>query len=67
MTILIVVSYWKNFVSFTNVELCMETFGRPTSSCRMDLTLMLLISRMDTNINVRGARDALSLRMHVSF
>lgn len=54
MNILIVISYWKNFVSFMNVELCMETFGHPTLSCRMDPMLILLISRMDMNINAQG-------------
>src|ERR1700676_1432656 len=53
MDILIVVSYWKNFVLFTNMELYMEIFGLPTSCCRMDLMLILLISRMHTNINAR--------------
>ena len=61
---MIVVSYWKNFVSFTNVEFGMETFGLPTSSCRMDL-LILSIFHMDTSINALGMRLALSLSRHV--
>jgi hypothetical protein len=62
---ILVISYWKNFISFTNVELCMETSGLPTSSCRMDL-LILSISHMDTNINAQGTRRALSLSRHVN-
>jgi len=62
---MVVISYWKDFVSFTNAEFCMEIFELPTSSCRMDLPI-LSISHMDTNINVQGARHALSLLRHVN-
>lgn len=47
---MIVISYWKVFAWFTNAEFGMETFGIPTSSCRMDL-LILSTSHMDTSIN----------------
>ncbi|KIM90419.1 hypothetical protein PILCRDRAFT_766288, partial [Piloderma croceum F 1598] len=65
MAILIVVSYWKNFVSSMNTELCMETFRLPTLSCRMDLMLILSISCMHTNINAQGVQHALSLWRHI--
>jgi hypothetical protein len=61
---MIVIDYWKNFVSFMNAEFCMETFELPTLSYRMDL-LILLISHMDTNTSAQVARHALSLLRHV--
>jgi hypothetical protein len=59
-----VISYSKSCVSFTNTELCMQTFGLPTSFCRMD-QLILLTFHMDINTNAQDARHALSLLMQV--
>jgi hypothetical protein len=50
---MIVINYLKNFISFTNVELCMVTFDLPTSYRRMDL-FILSISHMHMNINAQG-------------
>jgi len=65
MTIIIVISYSKNFTWFMNTEFDMETFRPPTSSCRTDL-LILLISLIVMNIHALGVPHALSLSRHVN-